>query len=138
MEVVFADRSAEALEAVRQQLAERKLPGTPWQIDLEQEGSTPLQGRQFSAIIVFRYLHRPLFPALMRAVRPGGLVIYETFTTANRRFGRPDNPDFLLKTGELNAIFREWHCIHSFEGVKNNPDRAIAQIVARKPLQPDP
>jgi SAM-dependent methyltransferase len=138
VEVVFADRSADSLKLVGQQLQERKLPGRLWRVDLERETSAPLRGLQFSSIVVFRYLHRPLFPALLRAVQPGGLIIYETFTRENRRFGRPDNPDFLLKPGELKTIFRNWEIIHYFEGVKQNPDRAIAQIVARCPRAGNP
>jgi SAM-dependent methyltransferase len=133
IEVVFADRSADSLKAVEQQLAARNLSGRSWQVDLEEEAVMPLQDLQFSSIIVFRYLHRPLFPALLHAVVPGGLIIYETFTTGNLRFGRPNNPEFLLKPGELKAIFRTWETIRYFEGIKKNPDRAVAQIVARKP-----
>lgn len=132
--VLFADRSSTALDGIRRQLSDEKLPGRVWQIDLEQAGINPFSGLCFSAVICFRYLHRPLFPGLMRAVQPGGLVIYETFTTENRRFGRPDNPDFLLKPGELKMQFQNWEVLHYYEGAQANPDRAIAQIVARKPM----
>jgi hypothetical protein len=64
---------------------------------------------------------------------PGGLVVYETFTVAQRRFGRPNNPDFLLRQGELKASFNDWELIHHFEGIRPDPDRGIARIVARKP-----
>ena len=132
--VVFADRSVTALEVVKQCLLEDALPGRIWQIDLEQPNTNPLAGQSFSAIIGFRYLHRPLFPAIKEAIIPGGLVIYETFTIENRRFGRPNNPDFLLQSGELRRIFQEWQTIFYFEGVLHDPDRAVAQIVSRKPL----
>lgn len=131
--VVFADRSVTDLDKIRRQLIENDWPGQTWQIDLEQSGSEPLAGLQFNAIIVFRYLHRPLFPALLEAVMPGGLIVYETFTTENRRFGRPNNPDFLLGSGELQTLFRNWQHIFSFEGDLQNPDRSVAQLVARKP-----
>ena len=62
------------------------------------------------------------------------MVIYETFTTENRRFGRPNNPAFLLQRGELNALFEDWEVIHHYEGTQQHPERAIAQIVARKPV----
>ena len=131
--VVFADRSVADLEHIERQLTKNGWPGRTWQVDLEQPGSDPLAGLQFSAIITFRYLHRPIFPALLKAVIPGGLVIYETFTTENRRFGRPNNPDFLLKPGEPKAMFRDWQMIFYFEGDLQNPERSIAQLVARKP-----
>lgn len=131
--VVFADKSASALNEVEQQLQQRDLPGRIWQVDLEQAEINPLSGQDFSAIIVFRYLHRPMLPALKTAVQTGGLIIYETFTVENRRFGRPDNPDFLLRPGELKTIFYGWEIIDYFEGVLHQPDRAVARLVARKP-----
>jgi len=129
--VVFADRSSTALKGISQQLSDKNLPGHVWQIDLEQADINPFAGQAFSAVICFRYLHRPLFPHLLDVVEPGGLVIYETFTTENRRFGRPGNPDFLLKVGELKSMFPDWEIIHYYEGIQHQPDRAIAQIVAR-------
>ncbi len=130
--VVFADRSVAALNAIGQQLAASSLPGRTWQVDLELPGLNPLSGQHFSAILVFRYLHRPLLPALQNAVMPGGLVIYETFTAEQPRFGRPHNPDFLLQPGELKATFQGWEIVHYFDGIAHNPDRAVAKIVARK------
>lgn len=130
--VVFADRSSTALEGIRQQLSDNNLPGRVWQIDLEQANINPFAGQAFSAAICFRYLHRPLFPHLLNAVEPDGLVVYETFTTENLRFGRPNNPDFLLKAGELKSLFPDWEVIHYYEGIQHQPDRAIAQIVAHK------
>lgn len=132
--VVFADRSDTALDVVKKVLAENALPGRIWQIDLEKANPKPLASHKYSAIIGFRYLHRPLFSAIKKVVEPGGLVIYETFTIENRRFGRPANPDFLLQRGELRTIFEGWELIHHFEGIRPNPDRGIAQIVVRKPI----
>jgi tellurite methyltransferase len=131
--VVFADRSITALEGIRQHLSEHRLPGRTWQVNLELAGINPFLGQVFSAVVCFSYLHRPLFPCLLKAVEPDGLVIYETFTVDNLRFGRPGNPDFLLKPGELKTHFQGWDVIHYYEGIQQNPDRAIAQIVARKP-----
>lgn len=132
--VVFADKSADLLLGIEQNLAKNDFQGRIWQVDLEQPGGNPFAGQHFSAIIVFRYLHRPLFPALKNAVMPGGLVIYETFTVENRRFGRPNNPDFLLKHNELKEEFQGWEIITHFEGRLENPDRVCAQIVTRKAL----
>ncbi len=131
--VVFADKSSNALKTIERYLTENGLPGRTWEVDLEQAGVNPLPNDGYGAIIVFRYLHRPLFPALLNAIKPGGLVIYETFTIGNRQFGRPNNPDFLLQPGELTSVFRDWEIICSFEGMFENPDRAVARIVARKP-----
>lgn len=107
-----------------------------WQADFESELSLDAQKlaqMQLQGILVFRYLHRPLFDSIKQAIKPGGIVIYETFTIENRQFGRPNRADFLLKLGELKAIFEEWDILFYFEGIKENPDRAIAQIICRKP-----
>src|ERR1044071_4064168 len=69
--------------------------------DLEDGSPWPLPGRQFDGVVVTNYLHRPLLPQLVAALAQGGVLIYETFAIGNERFGRPSNPDFLLRPGEL-------------------------------------
>ncbi len=69
--------------------------------DLEAGGDWPLGERRFAGIVVTNYLWRPLLPRIIAAVAPKGVLIYETFALGNERFGRPRNPDFLLKPGEL-------------------------------------
>ncbi len=61
----------------------------------------PLGERRFAAVVVTNYLHRPLFPSLIDALLPGGVLLYETFADGNAAFGRPANPAFLLEPGEL-------------------------------------
>jgi SAM-dependent methyltransferase len=68
--------------------------------DIE-NGPWPYAGRRFGAVVVTNYLHRPLFPVLIAALAPDGVLIYETFAQGNERYGRPSNPDFLLRRGEL-------------------------------------
>ena len=136
--MVFADREQARLDEVAGILHSGG-SASYWCVDFEEAGSDPLQGRHFSAVLVFRYLHRPLMPAIKRAVLPGGLVIYETFTVDQPRFGRPHNPKFLLQAGELELIFKDWDILHRFEGSTisetSGRQQAIAQLVARKPLQ---
>jgi len=72
------------------------LEGAPW----------PLQGRRFAGIVVTNYLYRPLFPHLFEALAEDGAFIYETFALGNERFGKPSNPDFLLRPGELLELVR--------------------------------
>ncbi len=69
--------------------------------DLEDGGRWPFEGRAFAAIIVTNYLHRPLFPALVAGLAAGGVLIYETFAQGNQQYGKPRNPDHLLRPGEL-------------------------------------
>ena len=68
--------------------------------DLEQ-GIWPLGTLRLDAIIVTHYLHRPLFADLLAALRPDGVLIYETFAAGNAAFGKPGRPEFLLQPDEL-------------------------------------
>lgn len=70
------------------------------QCDLE-DGPWPYFDEQFDGVVVTRYLHRPRLDALAATLRPGGLVIYETFMAGHARYGKPSNPDFLLQPWEL-------------------------------------
>jgi SAM-dependent methyltransferase len=70
--------------------------------DLEAEGAAwPFEPGRFAGIVVTNYLHRPLMAALMGSLAPDGVLIYETFAIGNETFGKPSNPDFLLRRGEL-------------------------------------
>jgi len=133
--VRFADRSREALDEVQAQLKASGKSARLWQVDFEEAEENPLSGKAFAAILVFNYLYRPLLEYIREAITPGGLVVYETFTVDNLRFGRPRNPDYLLRAGELAERFHDWDCMHYFEGeVEGSAGaRAIAQIIARKP-----
>jgi tellurite methyltransferase len=141
--VIFADADEQALGSVREALdadpiARQEASARLWQVDLELPGSQPFGDRMFGAILVYRYLHRPLFDAIKRATCPGGVVIYETFTVDQPQFGRPTNPDYLLRHGELSGVFETWDILHSFEGVidsrqSGTSPQAVARIVARKP-----
>jgi len=131
-QVVLCDRNAEALARAQAHAMELGLHPLIWQADLEQ-GSDLLPRETFEGMVVFRYLHRPLMASIRQALRPGGLLAYETFTVDQPRYGKPHNPDFLLRHGELLEAFRDFEIIHWFEGVLHNPTRAAAQLVCRKP-----
>lgn len=134
--VIFADNKEAQLQSIQSEL---KLSATSsensecWLVDFENQADNPLAGKTFDAIMVFNYLHRPLFAQIMESIRPGGLILYETFIVDQRRFGRPNNPDFLLKLGELRNQFKDWEIIQHFEGILPDPDRAVANLIARKP-----
>jgi SAM-dependent methyltransferase len=72
--------------------------------DLEDGSPWPLGAREFDGIVVTNYLHRPLFPHLASALATSGVLIYETFGIGNERFGKPSNPNFLLRPGELLEV----------------------------------
>jgi SAM-dependent methyltransferase len=98
------DRDAAALAALRQSAG--GLPGvvTTEVIDLETEIPPSLGVEQYGTVLVFNYLHRPLMPAIVAAVEPGGVLIYETFTSGQAARGRPTSPAHLLRDGELPTI----------------------------------
>ena len=135
VQVISCDLSSEALERAGELAAECGAEISVWQVDLEAEGINPLPEHTYGAILVFRYLHRPLIPCIKKALRNGGLLLYETFTVEQPQFGKPRNPNYLLQLGELRHMFADWEVIHYFEGIRENPTRAVAQLVARKPTQ---
>jgi SAM-dependent methyltransferase len=124
--VVAVDRDAAALRA---QFAEDRAC-TIIEIDLE-DGAPWRLGGGFDGIVVTNYLHRPLLPALPDALAAGGALIYETFMVGNERFGRPSNPDFLLRPGELLAALGGSLTLVAFEqGLLSLPRPAAIQRVA--------
>ena len=124
--VVAVDRDAAALRAA--------FAGDPdctvIELDLEDGGPWRL-GDGYGGIVVANYLHRPLLPSLAPALAPGGVLVYETFMAGNERFGRPSNPDFLLRPSELLAAFRDRLTIVAFEqGIVQAPRPAFIQRIA--------
>lgn len=94
-------------------------------------GTWPYAGQTFDLIVVTNYLHRPLLPILRDALADGGLLLYETFAVGQHRFGRPTNPDFLLRPGELLDVFRPALSVIAFEDlVVHRPGPARVQRIA--------
>ncbi len=83
--------------------------------DLENGSDWPLGNRRFSGIIVTNYLYRPLFESIVRALAPNGVLIFETFAAGNERYGKPSNPAFLLRPGELLNAFGEGLHVVAYE-----------------------
>jgi hypothetical protein len=104
------------------------------ELDLENGASFPLGERRFAAVVVTNYLHRPLLPALVDAVAPEGLLLYETFAAGNERFGKPSRPDFLLRPGELLEAVRGSLRVLAYEDLLVTEPRpaALQRIAARR------
>jgi len=102
--------------------------------DLE-AGPWPYPGDRFAGIVVANYLHRPLFPHLLAALAAGGVLIYETFAAGNERYGRPSNPDYLLKPGELLEVVRGRLTVIAYEELDVSEPRpaAVQRICATNP-----
>ncbi|MBC7908653.1 MAG: class I SAM-dependent methyltransferase [Rhodospirillaceae bacterium] len=115
-----------AVTAIDRDITHTDTPGAELiAADLEDGSPWPLPGRSFAALVVTNYLWRPLFPALLAALAPDGVLIYETFAQGNERFGSPRNPDFLLARGELLRIAAGLTVVAYEDGVVE--DRAVVQ-----------
>ncbi len=132
--VVFADVDGEKLASLSMAEVPDSTMMTLWKVDFEQATESPLAGKTFDAIIVVNYLHRALIDSIKQAVKPGGLVLYETFTEQQRQFGRPSNANFLLKPQELKHWFEAWQTLHYEEQERVGPPSHVASLIARKPM----
>jgi SAM-dependent methyltransferase len=129
-DVTALDRDAAALATLR---------GVPnlrtVQADLEPAADAAAwpfaDAERFDAIVVTHYLHRPLLPLLMNALAPGGLILYETFAVGNQTVGRPSNPAFLLRPGELlrTALAADLRVIGYQDGFLAGPRAAFVQRI---------
>ena len=116
LKVVAVDRKPQAI------------PGARFvQVDLENGNPWPLPGERFEGVVVTNYLYRDLFPRILEAVAPGGVLIYETFMLGNERYGKPSNPEFLLRPGELLESFKGLTVKAFEEGAVTEPKPAMIQ-----------
>jgi SAM-dependent methyltransferase len=105
------------------------IEGRPW----------PYSGCRFDAVVVTNYLWRPLLPCLLDVLDPAGVLLYETFAVGNEKFGKPSNPDFLLRPGELLEVVRGRLRVIAFEDLcVEDPKPAMVQRIcavgARHPV----
>jgi SAM-dependent methyltransferase len=123
--VLAVDRDARVLSALAD------CPGVETLVaDLEGD-DWPLAGRQFAGVVVTNYLWRPRLPEVCALLASGGVLIYETFMVGNEAYGKPSNPDFLLRSQELRWVaaaagLRE---IAFEEGYVATPKPALRQAI---------
>ena len=140
---LFASRGARVLAVDRDSGALATLAGVQGvettTADLE-TGAWPLGDARFDAIVVANYLHRPLFPHLLAALADDGVLLYETFAVGNERFGRPSNPDFLLRAGELLDVVRGRLTVVAFDqgAVGGERPAVVQRLAAVGPKRPWP
>lgn len=127
--VTGIDRSTDALESAANfgRVIKADLEAQPW--PLIQLG----EPQAFDVLVVTNYLWRPLWPALLASVAPGGLLIYETFALGNAQFGKPSRSDFLLRPGELLEVCRDLHIVAYENGYLAQPSRLVQRIAALRP-----
>jgi len=131
-EVTGIDVSGVAVGRCRSEAARRGLRVDAVQADLE---AYELPPAAYDIVIDFYYLQRELTPALAAALRPGGVLVFESFTTEQRRFGwGPQQDEFLLRPGELRSLFPALEVLTYREGVveSDRGKKAVAGLVARK------
>jgi SAM-dependent methyltransferase len=120
--VTAADRDISGLaglEGVRS--VETDLEAEPW----------PFRAAEFAGVVVVNYLHRPLIGHLIDALADGGVLIYQTFAAGNEAYGRPKNPDFLLRPGELLDAFTPALAVIAYQhGIIHGPEPAVIQRIA--------
>lgn len=128
----------DATAVARARASARRL-GTPMRavVGNVEDGTYILPMDTYDLIVVFRFLHRPLFQEIRSGLKPSGTVVYQTFTTEQARFGRPTHPAHLLHPGELRAMFEDWEILEYREGLEHcgpaGAPQALAGIVARRP-----
>ena len=122
--VTGVDRDAAALEPLHSL-------GRVIVADIE-NAAWPFEGEIFDAVVITKYLWRPLLATIVASVAPGGVLIYETFAVGNEAFGKPSNPDFLLHPGELLWACATLHVVAYEDGLLSDPPRRVQRIAARR------
>lgn len=137
--VLAVDRDTRPLDSAlpdelrtRVQVSKLDLEGESWPL-----GDFP----QFDGVIVTNYLYRPHLEKLLSILTPGGVLIYETFALGNEQFGRPSNPDFLLKPNELLTLVEsnlDFQIVSFEQGLVKCPKPASIQRICavKSPLIP--
>jgi hypothetical protein len=95
-------------------------------------GPWPFAERRFDAVVVTNYLWRPRLPDIVASVAPGGVLIYETFAIGNETVGKPSNPDFLLRPGELLQAVHGLRVVAFEDGFEAAHPRFVQRIVAAR------
>ncbi len=131
-EVSAVDLSDVALERLRRAA---RAEGVLHRIHLQHGDvkTLPLETDAFDVVLVFRFLARQVCPKLYTALKPGGVLLYQTYTTAHRRFHPGFREEFCLKPGELRALFGDLE--ERFYEEVEDPERrvAYATFLGRRP-----
>ncbi|MBL8039599.1 MAG: dihydroneopterin aldolase [Nitrospira sp.] len=136
------DRDEQALAQLLTDVRTKHLTNVTTQaLDLESTPTPDLGKDRYDAILVFFYLSRPIVPHLLRALRPGGVLIYETFLIDHHlRHQHPRRREFCLEHGELLNLTSGLRVLHydegPHEGARDGESAYTAQLVAQKPFTP--
>jgi tellurite methyltransferase len=130
-QVTLLDASVVALREVRKKSQELQLPVHAMEMDMEKTSFQAFSGK-YHLVMVFFYLHRPLFPGILDAIRPGGLLLYKTHLRHPADTpGTHSRPEFLLEPGECSRAF---DCLEPLHYAEKPGARYTAEFVGRKPM----
>ena len=130
-QVTSIDNKSDTLERCKQLAHANQVDIDTKFIDLEAE-EKPLNNVSADLVLIMRYLHRPLFPAIDKLLKAKGAIIYSTFMVGSEKYGSPKNPNYLLKPGELADIFASYEVLID-EQRELADGRPVALFVALKP-----
>ena len=115
-------------------------PGTLICADIEEQPwplTTGAKEQEFGAVVVTNYLWRPLLNTMVNSLAPGGVFLYETFSSGNETVGRPARADFLLQPGELLDVCKDLLVVAYENGTLDNPLRFVQRVAAIRPFTPE-
>ncbi|MFC2039277.1 class I SAM-dependent methyltransferase [Chloroflexota bacterium] len=119
-------------QAVEEALVRARKEGVSIQTRVEDLEQIPyIDEEAYDLVICFNYLQRSLMPQMKNWVKPGGMLVYETFIIDQVHFGKPRNPDHLLRHNELLHTLRDFRVLCYREGIIEDK-KAIASILAQK------
>jgi len=127
--VTGLDRSPTAVSLARERVRREGLELEGVVADLE---GYVLPREAFDGVVVTFYLQRSLFAGIVETLRPGGWLLYQTFTTAILKY-RPFNRAYLLERGELREAFEGFDIVTWREEERADEGVATACLLARKP-----
>lgn len=134
-EVIGLDRDTDALDTLTRTANDRRLFNlSTWKMDLETHPEAPptLGNQEYDGILVFFYLFRPLFPSILQALKPGGVLIYETFLIDNHlQFHHPRRKEFCLGHNELLQLTKPLRVLCYQEGPQTSSPHQNPPITAR-------
>ena len=130
-EVVGVDSSPVVVEKAKAYAQEKGVSIRAIKADL---ATYTLPGNEYDVILNFYFLERRLIPQIKKALKKGGMVMFETYTMEHKKFDKPFNPDYLLQENELLLSFIDFKILFYEEGVveKDGIKKAIASLLAEK------
>lgn len=128
------DRDEQALADLASDAVQQGLTSvTVRAMELEDPARPPgILTARYDVILGFCYLHRPLFPLLLQALRPGGVLVYETFLIDNHlRYQHPRRREFCLEHNELLDLVHGLRILHYDEGGRQDSHGTEPVFTAR-------